>query len=67
MGNRFHRWSKEDRDRYWSDRILALNFWGLNGGLFLMFSTGLVPMGLLQAWASYGVGSGSRAARTSTS
>ena len=42
--------------RYWSDRILKLSFWGLNGGLFLMFSTVLLPIGLLQVWYSYDVG-----------
>ncbi len=39
--------------RFWNDRILALSFWGLNGGLFLMFLTGLLPMGILQLWYSY--------------
>ncbi len=40
-------------DKYWNDGILKLSFWGLNGGLFLMFSTGLLPMGLMQLWQSY--------------
>jgi nitric oxide reductase subunit B len=30
-----------------------LSFWGLNAGLFLMFSTGLLPIGLLQVWYAY--------------
>lgn len=42
--------------KYWSDRILAVSFWGLNGGLFLMFLTGLLPIGLLQVWHSYDQG-----------
>jgi nitric oxide reductase subunit B len=40
-------------DKHWNDRILTLSFWGLNGGLFLMFSTGLLPIGLAQVWHSY--------------
>jgi nitric oxide reductase subunit B len=42
--------------KYWNDGILKLSFWGLNGGLFLMFSTGLLPIGLLQTWYSYDQG-----------
>jgi len=49
-------WRGLVQDRYWNDRILRLSFWGLNGGLFLMFSTGLLPIGLLQTWYSYDVG-----------
>lgn len=37
----------------WNDRILQISFWGLNGGLFLMFLTGLLPLGLLQVWHAY--------------
>ena len=43
-------------DKYWSDGILKLSFWGLNVGLFLMFSTGLLPIGLMQLWYSYDTG-----------
>ncbi len=43
-------------DKYWSDGILSLSFWGLNAGLFLMFSTGLLPIGLTQLWYSYDTG-----------
>ena len=43
-------------DRDWNDRLLKLSFWGLNGGLFLMFSTGLLPIGLAQVWQSYDQG-----------
>ncbi len=39
--------------KYWKDGILKLSFWGLNGGLFLMFLTGLLPIGLMQTWYSY--------------
>jgi len=42
--------------KYWSDRILMVSFWGLNGGLFLMFLTGLLPIGVLQVWYSYDQG-----------
>jgi nitric oxide reductase subunit B len=41
---------------YWNDGILKLSFWGLNGGLFLMFTTGLIPIGMLQVWAAYDQG-----------
>lgn len=43
-------------DRYWSDRILAFSFWCLNGGLFVMFITGLLPIGLLQVWMCFEYG-----------
>ena len=43
-------------NRDWNDRLLKLSFWGLNGGLFLMFSTGLLPIGLAQVWQSYDQG-----------
>jgi nitric oxide reductase subunit B len=42
--------------KYWSDRLLTLSFWGLNGGLFLMFTTGLLPIGLLQVYCCYDQG-----------
>ena len=42
--------------KYWNDGILRLSFWGLNVGLFLMFTTGLLPIGLLQVWTSYDQG-----------
>jgi len=44
---------KEDQ---WNNKILKVSFWGLNGGLFLMFSTGLLPIGLLQVWNVYDKG-----------
>ena len=46
-------WRGLVRDERWSDRTLRLSFWGLNGGLFLMFSTGLLPIGLIQLWYVY--------------
>lgn len=49
-------WRGLVQDRYWNDGILKLSFWGLNGGLFLMFLTGLLPIGLTQLWHSYDVG-----------
>jgi nitric oxide reductase subunit B len=49
-------WRGLVQDRYWNDGILKLSFWGLNGGLFLMFLTGLLPIGLTQLWYSYDVG-----------
>jgi nitric oxide reductase subunit B len=38
---------------YWKDGILKLAFWGLNGGLFLMAFTTLLPVGAIQAWISF--------------
>ena len=49
-------WRGLVESKYWSDRILMVSFWGLNGGLFLMFLTGLLPIGLLQVWYSYDQG-----------
>jgi nitric oxide reductase subunit B len=39
--------------KHWNDKILKISFWGLNGGLFLMFSTGLLPIGITQVWQVY--------------
>jgi nitric oxide reductase subunit B len=36
----------------WSDRTMKLAFWSLNGGLFAMTVGSLLPVGLLQTWAS---------------
>ena len=49
-------WRGLVENRYWNDRILMLSFWGLNLGLFLMFVTGLLPIGLFQVWTSYDQG-----------
>jgi nitric oxide reductase subunit B len=39
-------------DAPWNDRLLRLAFWGLNGGLMMMVTLSLLPVGLLQTWAS---------------
>ena len=49
-------WCGLVEDKHWKDGILKLSFWGLNGGLFLMFLTGLLPIGLMQVWHSYDTG-----------
>ncbi len=49
-------WRGLVENAFWNDRLLKLSFWGLNGGLFLMFSTGLLPLGILQVWHSYAQG-----------
>lgn len=36
----------------WKDKPLALAFWLLNGGLGLMIVLSLLPIGLIQTWAS---------------
>jgi len=38
---------------HWNDGVLKLSFWGLNGGLFLMAFTTLLPVGAMQAWVSF--------------
>lgn len=37
----------------WNDKILCLSFWGLNGGLFVMFALTLLPIGVLETIAAY--------------
>jgi nitric oxide reductase subunit B len=39
-------------DAPWNDRLLRFAFWGLNGGLMMMVTLSLLPVGLLQTWAS---------------
>ncbi|MGA2620639.1 MAG: cbb3-type cytochrome c oxidase subunit I [Thermoguttaceae bacterium] len=46
-------WRGLVENKYWSDRILMTSFWGLNLGLVLMFTTGLLPIGMLQVWYAY--------------
>jgi len=46
-------WRGLVEDRYWRDGLLKLSFWGLNGGLFLMFLITLLPIGVMQTWYSY--------------
>jgi nitric oxide reductase subunit B len=36
----------------WKDGLLRFSFWSLNGGLFAMCVLSLLPVGLLQTWAS---------------
>lgn len=38
--------------REWNDRLLKLSFWSLNGGLMAMCVLSLLPVGLMQTWAS---------------
>lgn len=40
----------------WKDRPIAFAFWMLNLGLLAMVTLSLLPIGLLQAWASIDVG-----------
>ena len=49
-------WRGLVENKHWNDRILMVSFWGLNGGLFLMFLTGLLPIGLFQVWYAYDQG-----------
>ncbi len=37
----------------WNPKWLIVSFWGLNIGLFLMFTTSLLPVGIMQFIASY--------------
>lgn len=38
--------------RYYSEKVMRWGFWSLNGGLVLMIVLSLMPIGILQAWAS---------------
>jgi len=38
--------------REWNDGLLRFSFWSLNGGLMAMCVLSLLPVGLLQTWAS---------------
>jgi nitric oxide reductase subunit B len=38
--------------REWKDGLLRFAFWSLNGGLLGMCLLGLLPVGLVQTWAS---------------
>jgi len=40
----------------WNDRLLAVSFWGLNGGLLAMVLLTLFPVGIAQAWTSFSEG-----------
>jgi nitric oxide reductase subunit B len=39
-------------ERIWSDRLLKIAFWGMNGGLALMIGLSLLPIGIAQTVAS---------------
>jgi len=39
-------------DRVWNSKLLAVGFWSLNAGLVLMVTLSLLPVGLMQTWAS---------------
>jgi nitric oxide reductase subunit B len=41
-----------DPGREWKDGLLTFSFWSLNGGLMAMCVLSLLPVGLLQTWAS---------------
>ena len=36
----------------WKDRLLRFSFWAMNGGLMAMCVLSLLPVGLMQTWAS---------------
>jgi len=36
----------------WREGVLSLAFWSMNGGLALMIALSLLPIGLMQTWAS---------------
>jgi nitric oxide reductase subunit B len=36
----------------WKDGLLRFSFWSLNGGLMAMYILRLLPVGLMQSWAS---------------
>ena len=38
--------------REWKDGLLKFSFWSLNGGLMMMCVLSLLPVGLMQTWAS---------------
>lgn len=44
------------KEREWNPRFMALAFWGLNGGLALMILLSLLPIGLIQGYASISTG-----------
>jgi nitric oxide reductase subunit B len=46
-------WRGLVQNEHWNDKIIKVGFWGLNIGLFLMFLTSLLPMGIMQGWYSF--------------
>lgn len=41
-----------DYRKAWNNRLLAIGFWSLNGGLAAMALMSLLPFGIMQIWAS---------------
>jgi len=39
-------------ERKWNEQQLQFSFWSINGGLFAMVTFSLLPVGLMQTWAS---------------
>jgi nitric oxide reductase subunit B len=39
-------------DLDWNERLLSFSFWAMNIGLFAMCVISLLPVGLMQTWAS---------------
>jgi nitric oxide reductase subunit B len=39
-------------DREWKEGVLKVSFWAMNIGLMMMILLSLLPVGLLQTWAS---------------
>ena len=46
-------WRGMVKREHWNDRLLAVSFWGLNGGLLALTFLTLFPVGIAQAWTSY--------------
>jgi nitric oxide reductase subunit B len=49
-------WRGLVKREHWNDRLLAVSFWGLNGGLLALTLLTLFPVGIAQAWTSYAEG-----------
>ncbi len=49
-------WRGLVKREHWNDRLLAVSFWGLNGGLLALTLLTLFPVGIAQAWSSYAEG-----------
>lgn len=49
-------WRGLVKREHWNDRLLAVSFWGLNGGLMALTLLTLFPVGIAQAWSSYAEG-----------
>lgn len=46
-------WRGLVKPEHWNDRLLAVSFWGLNGGLLIMTLVTLFPVGIAQTWTSF--------------